>query len=297
MGAISKSGIGSTAGYNASAYSVNTLPSGANGILEFQVGTVPLSAPTINTHTNSHPPYDDFVIGFTPQYVTDNPIGTTAIQYGLHFTYTTSLIRNPNNHQFRYLTSRAVKLFVNGVDGATICTYNQNDVFDMVKTGNAITFKRNHTPINYTYYIGSILYTSPYTINVSSTQNLIVDLAASRVGMNLIYARTSFGNVVDNDYAELSKTLDGSFYVAHTTLGIRYKEKYNNKTLNYSIYDSRRNAISSGTPNNTLLNGNGYNYLRLPLSSSSFINGRFYVLEVTDTKGEVYKLRFQYYSN
>ena len=95
-------------------------------------------------------------------------------------------------------------------------------------------------------------------------------------------------------YAELKKELDASFQPISGTLAFKYKEKYNDGSLKYKVYDWQRNVVVDNTQISYNSLQVGDNYIQLDLSRVWLPASRYYVMEVTDKKGEVYKLRFKY---
>lgn len=98
----------------------------------------------------------------------------------------------------------------------------------------------------------------------------------------------------ENDYyASLSKKLDGGFYPMKNYIKFKYKEKYNDHTLSYKVYDWKRNVKMQnvGVSNHRY----GINYHRIAAYNylDSEVDG-YYTLEVTNAKNEVYKMRFHF---
>jgi hypothetical protein len=113
--------------------------------------------------------------------------------------------------------------------------------------------------------------------------------------------RSSFGCSIASDYyAELEKELDASVYTMTNSIKFRYKEKYNDDVLNYVIYDWKRTPLFSDLQgqgqtkiNVQTTNYNGTNFHKIPISTGLRLD-EVYTLEVTNDKGEVYKMKFKY---
>jgi hypothetical protein len=92
-------------------------------------------------------------------------------------------------------------------------------------------------------------------------------------------------------YAKLERQLTGAYYYAKDgVFKFEYDEEYNidyaNNSLNYKVY----NAIDKGVvPNTSLTNAFGDNRFDLNVS---LLDPGTYLLEVTNIKNEVFKLRF-----
>ncbi len=97
-------------------------------------------------------------------------------------------------------------------------------------------------------------------------------------------------------YADLKKQLDASYIrLTGPSLRFKYHEEYaivagQNSSLDYKIYDWNK-----GTPNQqgSLTKVFGINYMTINLSTVG--TNKYYTLEVADSKGEKYYLRFLYY--
>jgi len=99
---------------------------------------------------------------------------------------------------------------------------------------------------------------------------------------------------INPSYSTLAKTLDGSYYVTpYGVLRFRYDEEYvnNNNPLSYTIFDMGHNVMGSST-----LTPDDYkdNYYAIDLTAlnSAIANG-YFILQVTNKKGEVTELRFK----
>ena len=138
---------------------------------------------------------------------------------------------------------------------------------------------------------GSVLTSCPAPANMTLVPVAIMN-ENSQISFNNI--GFDFCTIENPLYAELKKQLDESFYMVNEKLGIKYKSKYANDVVNYTIYDWKRNPMATGSFSSGGVLVNGYNYLQMDLSGMSLQRMNSYVLEVTDPKGEVYKLKFQY---
>ncbi len=101
-------------------------------------------------------------------------------------------------------------------------------------------------------------------------------------------------------YAIPGKQLDASYFVTiDNHLNFVYEEKYTESTLNYRIYNYKReNAALVTLPALNTLPGVNYYSLNLtgllPAPVQADYRDAFYLLEITGAKGEVHLLRFRY---
>lgn len=106
----------------------------------------------------------------------------------------------------------------------------------------------------------------------------------------------------DVKYATLQKKLDGSFYQPYKDiLYVRYDEEYfsDGENLVFKIYDYKRNIYPTIQ---NITKSYGTNWLEIDLNSVfvspylglTFGDGNYYILEVSNSKGEVGYLRFLY---
>ena len=157
-----------------------------------------------------------------------------------------------------------------------------------VKYGNGVQY----------YHQGSII-----PIPLMLTSSPIITHPAYKVrcsmkgaGLTLKDVLSSFACSNGTDYyAELKKELDGSCYTMTGAINFVYKEKYNDNSLSYVVYDWQRNPVLTSlilpvaTPNSI---GTNYHSIK----ANGLLADEFYTLEVTNSKGEVYKMRFRYVS-
>jgi hypothetical protein len=97
-------------------------------------------------------------------------------------------------------------------------------------------------------------------------------------------------------YCVLSKELDGGYYkLANKKLLCVFDEEYEDTDgdLDYTIYDMSRQTVING--NTAQLDSHeGDNRLVFDISNGTlFTSGEFYILEVKNQKGEIWKLRFK----
>jgi hypothetical protein len=113
------------------------------------------------------------------------------------------------------------------------------------------------------------------------------------------YFRAYLGPV---SYAVLQKVLDDYYYTSQDgKLYFRYDEKYLDAGyLKYKIYDYQRNVITTNV--NLAVDYVGANFFSVDLKTNSTFTSRdfnlehnkYYVIEVQNGKGEMWKLRFKY---
>lgn len=95
----------------------------------------------------------------------------------------------------------------------------------------------------------------------------------------------------NNEYVELHKKLDGSFYaIKNNTLFFTLKGDYSQMNLKFNVFDFKRTDVTGSTVINNSSLKNGDN--RYALTVTSLING-YYVLEVNNQKNEKLFLRFK----
>lgn len=97
-------------------------------------------------------------------------------------------------------------------------------------------------------------------------------------------------------YADLTKKLDGGYYLANAVVYFRYNEEYNDAdgNLTYNIYDRYNQVVASSATHPHSITY-GYNYIGINGTCSSGIGlgSGHYVLEVINEKNEKWYLRFQ----
>ena len=164
-------------------------------------------------------------------------------------------------------------------------SFVNGDVFQ-IKYANNIQFMQSGTIISIPgQYASSIILTHPaYRIQCQMKGS----------GITLLNILSTFSCTTGSDfYAELKKELDGTCYNMTGNVSFVYKEKYKDDVLNYTIYDWQRNAVltSSILPTSTA-NETGLNYHVLAVGGA--LSDEYYTLEVVNSKGENYKMRFRY---
>lgn len=101
------------------------------------------------------------------------------------------------------------------------------------------------------------------------------------------------GAGVTYEYVGLYKSLDGAFYnLPWADLNVKYNEEYFDldSKVTYTIYDRDRTPVITSTvvPKSILFGNN-----QLKFNVGSLTHNKFYVLEITNQKNEVWKLRFK----
>ncbi len=141
-----------------------------------------------------------------------------------------------------------------------------------------------------------------YTYNRYTFQNSYYIVKSTLQGFTsatLYNGLCSFGCPDMNfSYATLTKTLDGSYYISpYGNLSFKFDEEYagaNNGNLNglqYVIYDPQHGIMGSGQ-----LSADNYkdNYYSIDLTAvNSAIRNGYFILQITNKKGEVTELRFK----
>lgn len=251
--------------------SKNILPENAIGCMDFecQIGagyvptTIFIGLDNLNCPTTVSAPNSSFT-------------GFELIKFGNVGIWT--LYRNGIRLEY-YDNTNALRT-VSGV-------FADGDNFSL-KYGNGVQF----------YHQGSII-----SIPMMLSTSPIISHPAYRIrcsirggGLTLKNVTSSFACSNGTDYyAELKKELDGSCYTMTGAINFVYKEKYNDNSLNYIVYDWQRNPVLTSTvlpvfSANTI--GTNYHSIR----ANGLLADEFYTLEVTNSKGEVYKMRFRYVS-
>jgi len=108
-------------------------------------------------------------------------------------------------------------------------------------------------------------------------------------------------------YAELRTSLNAGFVVVCDTLKFKYIEPYylsEADYLHFKIYDNKRAFVGIPTQEssqysniNNLISPiikKGTNFVRLPLTSLSLLQNKYYILEIQNQKGDIRYLRFYY---
>lgn len=96
-------------------------------------------------------------------------------------------------------------------------------------------------------------------------------------------------------YASLRKSVDGGFYEvgSDNKVYFKYTGQYNTNALNYKIYNPDRSLVT-GCSINTTTKNYGDNRFIIDVSSCLTAAGKYYLLEVTNEKNELFYLRFKY---
>ena len=99
---------------------------------------------------------------------------------------------------------------------------------------------------------------------------------------------------IDSSYALLKKNQEGGYCLANRYLNFEYRGVYNNeKELNFQIYDDHMRVIKR--PGKKYIKQHGINQYSIDLSDYKHVKkNNFYILQVSDEKGQKYYLRFKY---
>ena len=139
--------------------------------------------------------------------------------------------------------------------------------------------------------------------SVNTTLNEITIYGIDRFGGHVILVNgqkpVSVKPKTSNYYASLTKILDAGYYEMTGNVNFVYKEKYSNN-LNYKVYSLKREIVMCSDPSicsnivsSTAVNKNGVNYHVIP-STLYLNNNEFYIIEITNEKGEKYMMKFRY---
>jgi hypothetical protein len=182
---------------------------------------------------------------------------------------------------------------------------NVGDVFTIERDDNTISYYKNGNQIyswtdisnpvtNADYIVDASIYYSEGDFPINNTQEIEDYLEYPQIHN----AMTTFPCHIDEvkaQYAELSKKLDGSFYRTDGgQLFIKYKELYNDGSLNYKIYNKVGVTVLSSAqfPNSKRFGTNWYQF-DLTLYPE-FVIDESYILEITNDKGLSEYLRFKF---
>lgn len=244
------------------AFSENILAENANGYIEFEANAA-------SNNVN-----DWAMVGFnnTQAYNAYPALGTFT-----GFALETLTGTGPSSYMGTYY------VFINGwpvaLPGSS--QFRNKDMFSVKYTQTGVIFYHNGTEIHRTQAVPLFTHPRKFVQVTISAQNIYVSKFAS-----------TFGCTDKSDaYAELSKSLDATCYIMSNTIKFKYKEKYNDPAVECKVYDWQRNIALAASP--TTVNNNGTNYHILN-TNGTLINGEVYVMEATNSKGEVYKMRFRY---
>ncbi|HVD97458.1 MAG TPA: hypothetical protein VNB90_04580 [Cytophagaceae bacterium] len=103
------------------------------------------------------------------------------------------------------------------------------------------------------------------------------------------------------NFAELKTELDAGYYYTQDLIRFKYDEKYVDAgNLNIQIYDYQRTPML--TTQTFPIQNTGASFFELDLTAVTTINqknlnleeNKYYVLEIRNAKGELYKLRIKY---
>ena len=212
------------------------------------------------------------------------------VDYGLEFYC--DLIPNTTTY------SRYVKVIEGGVRQDFPTFFSPSDVFKIVydnPTGKTSYYKNG---VVLPPMIWPIPPPTPWPLQYFSTtplNNYVVDAVLGENGEGITMANTSFG-CPTSEYPVLKKKLDAGFYISVANkLKFQYLEEYSvaNTNLDINIFESDLTPIAS-IPS-TLISKIGANYYEMDLSTlTGFVSGKYYVLEIDNTKNEKFKLRFLY---
>lgn len=149
---------------------------------------------------------------------------------------------------------------------------------------------------NVTTTSGSVTYTAEQEVVLTSGPNSSDVFTAMPSESNYFLAR--IGAIV---YAELKDILDASYVqTLGSKLSFRYEEKYQDGNLSYQIYKSDRTPmVALPYPTNYVFTKVvGSNFYTIDLKDITGLipstENSYYILEVTNSKGEITKLRFKY---
>jgi hypothetical protein len=237
--------------------SVNVLPANALGYFEFTVE----SDGSNNSGSQQ--------IGFNP--VSDLSTGSIS-------RFTGMLILN---------SSRYIYLFKDGNILPIGSTYVLTDRFKMEYKNNCITYYRNNTPIT-SEFLGLAGHPESYIHVYSYDGNNVLSVSNINATFGCVKAADYFSGMV--------KDIGGECYTMTGSLKFKYLEKYNDNVLNYTVYDWRRNPVLTypgNGPAPVASNLNGVNYHTI-LVGNKLNYGSNYILEITNSKNEIYKMRFSY---
>jgi hypothetical protein len=198
--------------------------------------------------------------------------------------------------------------------GFSILTNNGNVAYSIVENGMPIALtayknpkqfkvERKGTKIYYSIDGKQVHYVAAPSnfSNVNSSEILRIKSTAYNNNLKVKNVSCSFCRSFNSVYASLNKDLDGTYYLMKNSILFKYKEKYNDVNLDYRVYNWKRELILSNnsafsplyTVGVTETNHEGVNYHCIVVNDKLEID-KYYVLEVTNNKGEVYKMRFRY---
>ncbi|MBS1618313.1 MAG: hypothetical protein JST76_07335 [Bacteroidetes bacterium] len=292
--------ISTTSTSSSAAYSSNVLTANTDGFLEFKVGSTGANGVSIGftdqgtaaTATNA-----SFGLAFQEKLLSNtSPFGVSY--------YNGSLPQSHLQNGFPYIIPtgitrpiKTVYAFYNG-SYVSLGSYREGDRFRIKRLASGtVQFEKNDVPLP------AAGFATPYTISTSPSTNMVVVTAFTKSNTGLTDVRTTFTKAMNfANFAELTKELDAGYVPMIRSIRFKYNEKYNTSSLNYKIYDWHRAVklfgdLGSGavpaTPTHVI--GDNYEVITPPASGPfALVNNQLYILEVTNDKGETYKLRFKY---
>lgn len=173
--------------------------------------------------------------------------------------------------------------YQDGLQLEKIGTYYSNDELIISFSGGEIMIIKNMIPIH-TFEVNNGAVNFYAKIGFSNGTKLL-SLQASSLWMP---------DGFTENYATLTKKLDAGYYVMRNDIKYKYKEKYNDNTLNYKVYDWKRDVKMDETFYAQSNHGYGVGYYRLEDAHQYLNDGEFYTMEITNDKNEVYKMRFKF---
>ena len=154
---------------------------------------------------------------------------------------------------------------------------------------------------------GTSFQPAPVLINLNTPNKTVVYRASVEITLKPGFEVTQTGNtsgkfflayinVPQNIYyAELKEELDDSYaYAFNSKVGFKYEEKnavLANTPISFVIYNASYQQMVTPT---TMVKNYGTNYLILDLVGYDFVQLQYYILEITNEKGEKKFLRFKF---
>ncbi|HSC38441.1 MAG TPA: hypothetical protein VLD19_11230, partial [Chitinophagaceae bacterium] len=100
-------------------------------------------------------------------------------------------------------------------------------------------------------------------------------------------------------YAPLRRTNDGSYVACNGVLRYEYLNELNDPSVALALWDissARRQAVTLDSARQSL--HYGHNYISLDVGGEQHLTNRhFYLLELTNSRQEVWYIKFEYHSN
>lgn len=260
-GGLRKTYKGSSSPQVAYSVSSNILPQNAQGYIEYQVNVTDKSI-----SCKAYVGYND----------------VTAYTLAPPLTSFTGFALETDNS----LTGQDVgkiSIILNGqpVFVSTIGNFKSGDKFCVKYSNSNVVFLHN----------GAIAHQTLSTYSFSHPAK-VVQATLSEQNMFITEFNATFGCVDRSDaYVELSKELDATCYAVTNNIMFKYKEKYNDNSPQCKIYDWERNIVL--TPTVSTSNNNGINFHIVNIGNT-LASDDVYIMEITNDKGELYKMRFRY---